>query len=103
MSNKDKKSKAKSKVEKLEKRTKEETQEEKEARFKRVVGKRAQFVIDKLLIMGKVLQNPNNYEYSLEQLDKIFEPIELLTLKLKERFVENISQAQKQEQYKIEL
>lgn len=102
MSNQEK-TKKKPKVEKLEKRTKEETLEEKQSRFIRVVGKRAQFVIDKLLIMGKVLQNPNNYEYSLEQLDKIFEPIELLTLKLKERFVENISQEQKQEQYKIEL
>ena len=71
--------------------------------FIRVVGKRAQFVIDKLLIMGKVLQNPQNYEYTLEQLDKIFDQIETLTLKLKERFIENISISEKREQYKIEL
>lgn len=72
-------------------------------RFIRVVGKRANFVIDKLLIMGKVLQNPQNYEYTLEQVDKIFEPIEVLTAKLRERFIESISQEEKKALYKVEL
>jgi len=94
MSNQSKKDKSKTvKVEK----------DSKTARFIRVVGKRANFVIDKLLIMGKVLQNPQNYEYSLEQVDKIFEPIETLTQVIKKRFIENISQEEKKALYKVEL
>ena len=84
------------------KKTVEKT-DNKTDRFIRVVGKRATFVIDKLLIMGKVLQNPQNYDYTLEQIQKIFEPIRNLTNELEQRFIENISISEKKEQYKIEL
>jgi len=92
----------KPKIEKVKKQSVEKT-DNKTDRFIRVVGKRATFVIDKLLIMGKVLQNPQNYEYTMEQIEAIFKPIRDLTLELENRFIENISISEKKEQYKIEL
>ena len=70
--------------EKTKQKTIEKT-DSKTDRFIRVVGKRATFVIDKLLIMGKVLQNPQNYDYTLEQIQAIFEPIRNLTNELEEK------------------
>jgi len=77
--------------------------EEKSDRFIRVVGKRAQFVIDKLFTMGNILNNSSNYNYNLEQVDLIFQPIEELVAKLKEKFVENIAKDDIKKIYKIDL
>lgn len=72
-------------------------------RFIRVVGRRAQHVIDKLFSMGNILKNPQNYRYNLEQIDLIFQPIEDLVAKLKEGFIETITKSDVRDTYKIDL
>ena len=51
------------------------TKETKNERFKRIAGKRTNDVLDKIRLLGNC-SNKNTYEYSKEEVSKIFNEIE---------------------------
>jgi len=77
--------------------------DEKIERFKRVVGLRVNMVIDKLGNLGKVTENPQNYQFTEEQILLIFGNIEELTADIKRKFLDCISMTDIKEKYKVSL
>lgn len=68
-----------------------DTSDVKKERFQRVAVRRTNLIIDKLTILGKITQNPQNYDFTKEQIENMFLPIEALTEKIKLKFLDCIS------------
>lgn len=60
------------------------------ARFEKVAGKRVQFILDKLDLLGNC-SNRNNYEYSDEDVKKMFNAIKEKLRQVEVRFQEGLS------------
>jgi len=87
-------------VEKIVKTT-EKVISERDERFKRVALKRANSVIERLTMLGSITSNPQNYDFSREQIDLVFEPIEKLTAQLRQKFYDCLSKDELKEEYLI--
>ena len=59
-------------------------------RFEKVAGKRVQFILDKLDLLGNC-SNRNNYEYSDEDVKKMFNAIKEKLKQVEVRFQEGLS------------
>ena len=63
-------------------------------RFEDVAGKRVQFIIDKLELLGNC-SNQNNYEYSEEDLRKMFLAIKETLKSTESKFTKELSRLNK--------
>ena len=70
------------------------TKSEKRMRFEKVAGKRVQFILDKLDLLGNC-SNRSNYEYSEEDVKKMFS-----TIKDRIRQVETLFKEELNKQHK---
>lgn len=82
-------------------KTTEKIINERDERFKRVALKRANSVIERLTMLGSITSNPQNYDFSREQIDLVFEPIEKLTAQLRQKFYDCLSKDELKEEYLI--
>lgn len=64
-------------------------------RFEDVAGKRVQYIIDKLALLGNC-SNQNNYEYSEEDVRKMFSVIREQLRKTEARFSDELSKKSRQ-------
>lgn len=80
-----------------------DTKELRSERFNRVAVKRGQSVIDRLAILGKITQNPQNYEFSAKEIDQIFNKIDAFSVDLRKRFYDCLSISETKDEYKISL
>ena len=67
---------------------------EKRKRFEKVAGKRVQFIIDKLDLLGNC-SNRSNYEYSEEDVRKMFSAIKTRTKQVETLFKEELKKQNK--------
>jgi len=67
---------------------------EKRKRFEKVAGKRVQFIIDKLDLLGNC-SNRSNYEYSEEDVKKMFSTIKSRTKQIETLFKEELEKQNK--------
>lgn len=67
---------------------------EKRKRFEKVAGKRVQFIIDKLDLLGNC-SNRSNYEYSEEDVKKMFSTIKSRTKQIEILFKEELEKQNK--------
>jgi len=72
-------------------------------RFIRIASDRQHKVIDRLAILGKIADNPQNYDFTEEQIFKLFEDLEAFTLKIKQRFLDCIGVKEIKDGYKTVL
>ena len=91
--------KQKSKIEKVVSKNKDT----KVDRFKRIASERQHKVIDRMAILGKIADNPQNYEFTEEQIFELFAPLEAFTEKIKNRFLDCIDVKEIKAEYKVEL
>jgi hypothetical protein len=70
--------------------------ETREARFKRIATKRTNDIIHKIQLLGNC-SNRSAYDYSEEQINKIFSAIEKITREAKSRF----SYTKKKKEFKL--
>ena len=75
----------------------------KQERFRRIASEREHKVIDRLAILGRIADNPQNYEFTTEQVMNLFEDIEAFTLKMKNRFLDCIGVKEIKDEYKTVL
>lgn len=67
---------------------------DKRNRFEKVAGKRVQFIIDKLDLLGNC-SNRSNYEYSEEDVKKMFSAIKTRTKQVETLFKEELEKQNK--------
>jgi len=79
----------------------ENTLEVKKERFQRVAVRRTNSIIDKLTILGKITQNPQNYHFTKEQIENMFLPIETLTEKIKNKFFDCIGLDEQKKEFLV--
>lgn len=75
----------------------------KQDRFKRIASDRQHKVIDRIAILGKISDNPQNYDFDEEDIFKLFEGIETFTAKMKQRFLDCIGVKEIKNEFKIDL
>jgi hypothetical protein len=63
-------------------------------RFEKVASKRVQFILDKLDLLGNC-SNRNNYDYSEDDVKKMFNAIKEKTRQIEVRFQDEISKKDK--------
>jgi len=88
---------------KTQKETPKPVVKSKTQRFNDVAERRANMVIDKLANLGKITDNPQNYEFTEEQVLEIFSNIQTFTQNILQRFLDCISMSETKEKYKINL
>lgn len=75
----------------------------KEDRFKRIASERQNKVIDRIAILGKIADNPQNYGFTEEQVMDLFLGIEEFTAEVKQRFLSCIDVREIKNEYKVSL
>jgi hypothetical protein len=75
----------------------------KQDRFKRIASERQHKVIDRIAILGKIADNPQNYDFDEEDIFKLFDSLEAFTAEIKQRFLNCIGSKEIKNQYKIDL
>jgi hypothetical protein len=66
------------------------SKEKKRERFEKVAGKRVQFILDKLELLGNCA-NSSNYDYSEEDVKKMFSAIRSRTRQVEALFQDELS------------
>lgn len=66
------------------------SKEKKRQRFEKVAGKRVQFILDKLELLGNCA-NSSNYDYSEEDVKKMFSAIRSRTRQIEALFQDELS------------
>ena len=64
---------------------------------------RATKVIERLQILGKIFDNPQNYEYGEEDILKVFTPIEAMTEEVKNKALSTLKVENLAEKHKVNL
>lgn len=77
--------------------------ETKEQKFNRLGSERQGRVIDRLAMLGRIADNPQNYDFDEEKILILFAGIEEFTAKMKQRFLDCISAQDVKEEYKVSL
>jgi len=72
-------------------------------KFTKNANFRANKVIERLSLLGQMAQNPQNYDYSEKDIETIFDRIDEMSLRMREKFLSTVKSSTVAEDFKVNL
>jgi len=77
--------------------------EERADRFKRIATQRQNSVIDRLALLGRIADNPQNYKFDAEQVLAVMSPIKVFVGEIERKLLDCLSSNEIKEDFKVSL